>query len=402
MKKGLSLIVAFGLLGVPHAAGAAIPVTTAVDEFPAGNPPNTAACSLREAISQANADGVGFGGCAAAGHNDLILLPPGAYELEQAGAGEDANTTGDFDIGSAAATGSLTIVATGPGPSIIDSVGATDRAIHAVDSVLTVDGLTIRNGFLGFPGAGIFNSGGQLTVRNSTIEGNTGSVGGGIASTGEAVTIENSTLSDNFGFGNDGGGLAVSGAGNTATLRSVTVTSNRVSAGDEGAGIDGDTGTVVTLSNTIVGGNADINSVPADCDGGLVSAGNNLIADSAACPGFSSLATDLLNADPLLDPLASNGGLTQTHALQTGSSAIDKGAGCLVTDQRGVARAGACDIGAFEFIPAPVAQLVSAQPASAQPPAVQRLDCKKGSKLKKIKRKGKKPKRKCVKKKKRK
>ena len=72
-------------------------------------------------------------------------------------------------------------------------------------------------------------------------------------------------------------------------------------------------------------------------------------------------------ADPLLGPLANNGGPTQTHALVVGSPAIDRGNpnGCLdstgaplQTDQRGLPRAfdgngdgrAACDIGAFEYM----------------------------------------------------
>lgn len=53
--------------------------------------------------------------------------------------------------------------------------------------------------------------------------------------------------------------------------------------------------------------------------------------------------------DPLLGPLADNGGVNQTMALLDGSPAIDQGvAGCPATDQRGANRVGPCDIGAYE------------------------------------------------------
>ena len=59
--------------------------------------------------------------------------------------------------------------------------------------------------------------------------------------------------------------------------------------------------------------------------------------------------------DPLLGALADNGGPTQTHALLTGSPAIDAAGDCvadlsITTDQRGISRpqGTACDIGAFE------------------------------------------------------
>ncbi|MCL4825114.1 MAG: Ig-like domain-containing protein, partial [Anaerolineales bacterium] len=63
-----------------------------------------------------------------------------------------------------------------------------------------------------------------------------------------------------------------------------------------------------------------------------------------------------------LAPLANNGGFTQTHAVQSGSAAIDAGddAVCAAApvnglDQRGMARpqGAACDIGAYEFDSAP-------------------------------------------------
>ena len=57
--------------------------------------------------------------------------------------------------------------------------------------------------------------------------------------------------------------------------------------------------------------------------------------------------------DPLLGPLADNGGSTLTHALLPGSPAINAilaGDCAVATDQRGMARpsGGGCDIGAFE------------------------------------------------------
>ncbi|HET6865942.1 MAG TPA: fibronectin type III domain-containing protein, partial [Solirubrobacteraceae bacterium] len=57
------------------------------------------------------------------------------------------------------------------------------------------------------------------------------------------------------------------------------------------------------------------------------------------------------SGDPKLGPLQGNGGPTPTMALGAGSAAIDRGAGCASTDQRGLTRpvGAACDIGAYEF-----------------------------------------------------
>jgi hypothetical protein len=98
----------------------------------------------------------------------------------------------------------------------------------------------------------------------------------------------------------------------------------------------------LTFRNTIVANSTGVNCTN---NGGLVDGGGNLSWPDATCPG--------LNADPLLGPLADNGGPTQTHALLPGSPAIDAAllANCPPTDQRGVIRpqGTGCDIGAFEL-----------------------------------------------------
>jgi hypothetical protein len=69
---------------------------------------------------------------------------------------------------------------------------------------------------------------------------------------------------------------------------------------------------------------------------------------------ITSPASAIIFLDPLLGPLADNGGPNQTMALQTGSPAIDAGntVSCPGTDQRGISRlqGSACDIGAFEVV----------------------------------------------------
>ena len=94
----------------------------------------------------------------------------------------------------------------------------------------------------------------------------------------------------------------------------------------------------------------------SDCvqAGGTVTLqGENLDTDNS-CPLFS------LMANPLLVGLADNGGNTLTHALMTGSPAIDVVTTCnemptggpLNEDQRGAARpeGSACDLGAYESV----------------------------------------------------
>jgi hypothetical protein len=65
------------------------------------------------------------------------------------------------------------------------------------------------------------------------------------------------------------------------------------------------------------------------------------------------VANDVVVWDAKVGPLADNGGPTWTHALLTGSPAIDAGddPACPASDQRGVARPQGphCDIGPFEL-----------------------------------------------------
>ena len=101
---------------------------------------------------------------------------------------------------------------------------------------------------------------------------------------------------------------------------------------------------------------------------GTVNANNsNLFGfnNNAGVSGFTPGATDVVpgagvNLTDILDPLAANGGPTLTHALVTGSPAIDAaGNGCSSTDQRGYDRTAVlpCDIGAFEVVAAAVPSL---------------------------------------------
>jgi hypothetical protein len=103
--------------------------------------------------------------------------------------------------------------------------------------------------------------------------------------------------------------------------------------------------------------------------GTLLSLGHNLSGDGS---GNLTAAGDLPNTDPLLGPLADNGGPTWTHALLPGSPAIDAGGGSAApaTDQRGLPRprdgngdgGAVVDIGAFEvqaFTPVSVVSAVS-------------------------------------------
>ena len=368
-----------------------IGVTTTADEYGAG-----ATCSLREAIQASNADAP-FGGCPAGSGSDVITLPAGTYLLSIPGSGEDANATGDLDI-----TSDVSMRGAGTARSVIDAA-EFDRVLDvdpaASGASVSVSELTIRGGMTTGPsdqdGGGIRNQGAltlsrllvtqnssgddgggvesggstaMLVVTDSAIVGNTAAAGGGGETGGgfrndenATSTLTNVTVSGNVADQNGGGILNHSG---TVTLNNVTVTANTADANSDGDGNGGGMElsfltAVTNLKNTIVARNTD--SSPGgfenhpDCSLAITTQGHNLIGDSTGCTLTPStgdqVGTGAAPINPILGPLADNGGPTMTHALLPGSPAIDAGdpAGCPTTDQRGAPRS-ACDIGAYELV----------------------------------------------------
>lgn len=115
------------------------------------------------------------------------------------------------------------------------------------------------------------------------------------------------------------------------------------------------TNTAPTTRGTIIGNSSNGGEVW----GVVTDAGYNICSDGTA--GFTSTNSSN-NTNPLLGPLANNGGLTQTIALLAGSPAIDKiPSGFPPTDQRGVVRpqGAAADVGAYEAQPFPPVLTIS-------------------------------------------
>ncbi|MEH1895466.1 MAG: VCBS domain-containing protein [Nostoc sp.] len=214
---------------------------------------------------------------------------------------------------------------------------------------------------------GILN-GGTATITNSTISGNSGSAGG-IVNAG-TTTITNSTISGNTA--QDSGG----GINNQATLSIInsTITNNTADSDNDGSGDGGgvfnDVGGTVTAKNTIIAGNFDSGNQAPDIFGAVTGNANNLIGSLIGASGSIGTGSDITfasagitNINQVIGSLANNGGATQTHAIVSGSAAINAGNNALIpsgvtTDQRGITRTigGTVDIGAYEspFIP-PVA-----------------------------------------------
>jgi hypothetical protein len=212
-------------------------------------------------------------------------------------------------------------------------------------------------------GTGLQNDAGNATLINSTVSGNTN--GAGIGNMEGTLTLINSTISGNTPHPTEGGGGITNSRFGTVTLVNSTVTGNTNISGAGGV-INAGSNEVMRLKNTIVANNG-----PADCFGVITTLGHNIVSD-ASC-GLTG-SGDLNTTDPLLGPLAGNGGPTETHALLPGSPAIDAVplADCtdangnpVATDQRGVTRpqGTACDIGAYE-VEAEITVAIDIKPGS--------------------------------------
>jgi hypothetical protein len=362
-------------------------------------------CTLRAAIQEADVDVTTA---------NTIIVPAGDYRLtippfpEAGFAGPSLASSGDLGI----PDGTLTIIGAGAGKTIVDG-DHLDRVFSIGElATVSISGMTITGGDATGGGTskeldlggGVYNTG-TLTLDHVAVVRNHADGGGGIFSIPASfITIENSLIADNTayeagGVRFDGGGELINSTvtdntllplpkanylqdpkllsaylneltgygggidfrgGNNLDIINSTITDNHAIKGGGGlnsaqsyAAVSSATSIGITLLlNTIIAGNTSTGG-GADCnveDNIIQSEGHNLASDSSC---FLTAAGDLPNRNPLLGPLAYNGGPTETQALLPGSPAIDTGAtqGCPEYDQRGVARPrGACDIGAYQRV----------------------------------------------------
>jgi hypothetical protein len=346
------------------------------------NTNDSGAGSLRQAIADAhNGDRIDFGvtGTITLGTDELVV----DKSITISGPGSDNVTV--------AASGyshvfhvSGGVSATIAGLTITNGDGEEEYlpggGIYNDHSTLTVDKCTVTGNYSPGRGGGAYNDGSNgsatLTVTNSTFSNNNAArptgygEAGGIYNDGSygsaTLTITNSTFSNNNGniAGPSRGGAIHNDAyfGSAAlTVNSSTFTNN--SAYQGGAIYNG--GGTVTIQDTILNGGV-VGENLYNSSGSVSSLGYNLSNDNGS--GFLTATGDQINTDPMLGPLQDNGGPTFTHALLTGSPAIDAGKsfGAGTTDQRGpgflrtfdyasIANANGgdgTDIGAFEVQPA--------------------------------------------------
>ncbi len=259
-----------------------------------------------------------YAGYSTIGDNTAILANGGPYD----GAGGGGLYAGG-DI-----TLSFTTIS---GNSVLANPGYSGGGGFWAGGAVTIMSSTIEGNHAPTAGAGRIESFGTnqpSVIADSTISGNVADfITAGIVSFANILRIKNSTIAFNSsptGVVAFGAGLVTSGYGNFLYLGSTIIANNTV------AGVEGD------LCWQGMRG------------GGVIGPDNLIIA---SCNGDEP--PDTIHADPMLAPLADNGGWTMTHALISGSPAIDHGSNhsYLVSDQRGAARVSgpAADIGAFEL-----------------------------------------------------
>jgi CSLREA domain-containing protein len=288
----------------------------------------------------------------------------------------------------------MTISGFSSGPTVtISGAGKHEPFFINQNVTVTLSYLNIINGLSGAGGA-IYNSGGTLTVMNSTFSGNKAQNGGAIANAGvgsgrnASLTIANSTFVSNSATYADGGAIINIGRyGGTASanianstftgnkamedggaiaqiadttstglgLLNDTLSGNRAASGGALAvrsGLNGGTISVINtiLANSTSGGDCALNSATINWNG------YNLIGDGSCLSG----GTNNLTGNPLLGPLASYGGATKTMLPASNSPVIGAGVNtfCAASpvnnlDQRGVTRPyyTNCDIGSVEYTP---------------------------------------------------
>ena len=270
-----------------------------------------------------------------------------------------------------------------------NQANATGGGLISFGSQFTLTECTI-SGNSSKAGGGLYTHFGSLSMSRTTVSGNTANYGGGVCTSNTAVDLESSTLSGNVASTKGGGLYSYYCA---ATLTDCTISGN--SSAGSGGGVYLNlygarvTGCTISGNHAATGGglvNKKANSLLTDtivagqASGGDIleldgtdSGSNNLIGDGTGESGLVNgvngnlVGTTASSIDPLLAPLGDYGGPTLTMPLLPGSPAIDAGTatGAPTTDQRGLGRVGAVDIGAFESQGFVLTPLAGSSPQSA-------------------------------------
>ena len=278
MMLGLLLAVLFGQAFVIKAA-----------DYTVTNTSDSGAGSLRDAINQANA----------ASPDDVISFDPTIFAAHQ------TITLGGTEL-VIQNNGSLTI--NGPVAGVTISGNNASRVLLNLYATVNLQNLTITGGAQGLGpginGAGIYNTGGTMTLTKVTVSGNTapsGYSGGGIHNDGGTLTLTDSTISNNSaseyggGINNYFGTLKLNNStvsGNSAaygggidnylgTLTLVNSTVNNNSASEYGGGIfNAEEGTATITNSTISGNTAGLEGGGINLKSGTLTLSNSTVTNN--------------------------------------------------------------------------------------------------------------------------
>lgn len=288
-------------------------------------------------ITSNTASGGGGGGIAVVPGNDASATVTIANAAIN---GNGANEGGGLTISRAGSTVDISnSTISGNSASLGNGAG-----VNLVSGNLTLSTSTISGNNASASGGGIRASG-TMMITDSLIHNNSANYGGGLFATGSSgsVTVKNTTISGNSNTNTAFGSAGVYAAQNASIeLVNATITGNTTAGVGEGNGVYLYTGATAVLKNTIVTNNQNNECVGA----GLT--GNNNLVDDATCGSTLGTVTNFSST------LGSNGGPTQTHAITPQSNAVDAGsavdctASGITQDQRNTINRGVCDVGAFE------------------------------------------------------
>ena len=265
-------------------------------------------CSLREAITNANADAQTYDDCAAGSGADTITLASSTYNI-----GDSVGAYLFGNNGTPAVTSVITIE--GSGATINRSAGSLRLLLVTSGGNLTLNDLSLTNGAMDSDrgGGAVHNNLSTLTLNDVTLSGNSGnnsSFGGGaISAEGGTTTVNSSTFSNNQGGGggaiavNNGGVLNVTDStftGNTAAnntggairgtytgSNAITITGSTLNgnSANSGGAIGLGAGTLIVTNSTISGNTAQSNGGGIDAGNTTVTLNNVTITGNTAGAG---------------------------------------------------------------------------------------------------------------------
>jgi hypothetical protein len=252
---------------------------------------------------------------------------------------------------------------------VLDSeIASNDAAIDGGGLVVgysraEIERTTITGNETGASGGGVSAIGSELTVARSTVADNSADLaGGGLMTLGADLELSNSTLTGNVANADgspdtDFGGGLVAYRDFSVEIESATIADNEVLGAGYGGGAmfyTDESTEPATIHNSLIADNAADNGpdIYSDLPAPL-GASFSLIGDPTGADLVAG-GSNITGSDPLLGPLADNGGPTPTMLIEPGSPALDAADpdDFPATDQRGMRRPGGelPDIGAVELV----------------------------------------------------